>query len=189
MICDDMLELMLEADPAELEGRGNSTLAGHLRDCTRCGRVAAQLLTDTRRLDKALESRRAMPARPLEAAARPSLWRPIVMFGALAAAIVLFVFMKRVPDGPGPLVASVVATPRIIAVPTAASVARVPRTTHPRRFEAASPVQAKRFESVPALEVSASAEAVAMVSVDPPPGKRAIVMRTSDPNITVVWLY
>ena len=44
MNCELALERMLDADPEELEGRGDSELVGHIQGCGRCQAVAAELL-------------------------------------------------------------------------------------------------------------------------------------------------
>ncbi len=44
MNCELALERMLDADPDELEGRGDSELVAHIQGCGRCQAVAAELL-------------------------------------------------------------------------------------------------------------------------------------------------
>ncbi len=44
MNCELALERMLDADPEELEGRGDSELVAHIQGCGRCQAVAAELL-------------------------------------------------------------------------------------------------------------------------------------------------
>ena len=44
MNCELALERMLDADPEELEGRGDSELVAHFQRCGRCQAVAAELL-------------------------------------------------------------------------------------------------------------------------------------------------
>ena len=44
MNCELALERMLDADPEELEGRGDSELVTHIQRCGRCQAVAAELL-------------------------------------------------------------------------------------------------------------------------------------------------
>ncbi len=45
MTCAEALELVLEAEPEELTGVGNSPLAAHLRQCADCQRIAQSLHT------------------------------------------------------------------------------------------------------------------------------------------------
>jgi anti-sigma factor RsiW len=54
--CDVALERMLEADPDELAGRGDSELALHVAGCARCGAVAAELLAGQETLAAGLRS-------------------------------------------------------------------------------------------------------------------------------------
>src|SRR5262245_8682736 len=52
--CSAMLDRMLEADLGELDGRGDTVLAAHLRECTQCRSVANRLLDDTRMLARSV---------------------------------------------------------------------------------------------------------------------------------------
>jgi hypothetical protein len=52
--CKTALARLLEADPAELSGQGDSELAAHLRGCERCTAVAARLLAGQAELEGAL---------------------------------------------------------------------------------------------------------------------------------------
>lgn len=56
MNCDLALERMLEANPEELAGRGDSELAVHVAECARCGAVAAELLAGQEALAVGLRS-------------------------------------------------------------------------------------------------------------------------------------
>ncbi|NIR45805.1 MAG: hypothetical protein GWN32_20930 [Gemmatimonadetes bacterium] len=93
MTCDTALERLLEADPAELAGQGDSELAAHVRDCARCGAVAAKLLDSQERLAAALNDMgpRLGVDEALEAArarrhGRPGRWRPAWRWAAPLAA-------------------------------------------------------------------------------------------------------
>ncbi len=44
MRCTEARELLLTAEPDELRGEGDSTLAGHLRTCPACRRLATAIL-------------------------------------------------------------------------------------------------------------------------------------------------
>ncbi len=50
MNCSEALDLLLEADLPELEGKGDSELAGHVQACLRCRAVADRVLVEQRRL-------------------------------------------------------------------------------------------------------------------------------------------
>lgn len=197
--CDEALEMMLEAEPAELAGQGSSAVAIHLGECARCGAVAMRLLADTRAL------RETVAAAPGDSRAFARggrrVTRPVVVASALAAAAALIFVLPRkaeVPGVPGVPVATARSTPDARSSATAAarasSVAPASRalTESPaiaaRRFAdpvAATPVRFVASQPVTTAEVATPVA----VSVTPPPGVRAAVLRTKDPGITVVWLY
>lgn len=54
MRCEDAIVRLLEAEPAELRGRGETKLARHVAECPRCARVAAALLAEMATLDEVL---------------------------------------------------------------------------------------------------------------------------------------
>lgn len=56
MDCPTARDLLLEADPAELRGEGDSPLAAHLRDCAACRARAQAILAGEAELDAALRS-------------------------------------------------------------------------------------------------------------------------------------
>jgi anti-sigma-K factor RskA len=99
--CDAAFEALLEADPVELAGRGDSDLAAHVRECERCGAVAANLLAGQTQLAQALLELR--PRTDVAAALmslrvrgrrrlvweRVSRWGPVAAAAAIAAAMVL----------------------------------------------------------------------------------------------------
>lgn len=114
MECKSALELLLEAEPAELAGQGDSELAAHVRECERCGAVAARLLEGQEQLAGALaelgprtdveEALSIVRARRGGIAWRRYGWR---LAAPLAAAAVLAVLLlARLPDGrmPGKMV-------------------------------------------------------------------------------------
>lgn len=95
---------MLEADPAELAGRGEGRLSAHVRECERCGALARRLLASERELGEVLEALGPVraPGELLAAApassgtsAPPAIWRWIVPLAAAAALVGLFLI------GPG----------------------------------------------------------------------------------------
>lgn len=49
--CQEVRRLILEGEPHELRGIGDSPLAAHVRACPRCARVATTVLAETERLD------------------------------------------------------------------------------------------------------------------------------------------
>jgi hypothetical protein len=56
-------------------------------------------------------------------------------------------------------------------------------------FAAAVPVAAVPIPLVPGPAAAPAARPADVVAVDPSPGRRVAVLRTSDPTVTVVWLY
>ena len=68
MNCADAREQLLEADPAELRGEGETELSLHVRECAACGAVAARLVAATLELNRTLEA--VQPGVPVDAALR-----------------------------------------------------------------------------------------------------------------------
>jgi len=99
--CDAAFEALLEADPVEVAGRGDSELASHVRECERCGVVAANLLAGQEQLAAALTELRPrtdvtaalmslrVQGRRRLAWERVSRWGPVAAAAAIAAAMVL----------------------------------------------------------------------------------------------------
>ncbi|MEX2154377.1 MAG: hypothetical protein WD825_13640 [Gemmatimonadaceae bacterium] len=192
MTCTQMLERLIEAEPAALAGRGNSDVASHVRECARCRAVASQLLADTRMLALAVD--RGAVVRRI---------RPIMIAPALAGAAALaFAMLPDQPSSPTTLgrsrapvvavtpvvVAPAVVSPALPAVVWSRTLTTVASTPAPRpqvarAYPPATPLIANPMQVAP-TEISYQ-----QVAVTPPPGKRAAVMRTSDPAITVVWVY
>ncbi len=120
--CDSAFERLLEADPAELAGQGDSELAIHVRDCPRCQAVGSRLVGGQELLaagltqmvphtdvEGALSAARARRSRDRR---RQQLWQwgPI----AVAAAISGVMILQALPGTPmlegevGPAPAAVV---------------------------------------------------------------------------------
>lgn len=93
--CRAAVQRLLEADPAELAGQGDGELATHVRDCPRCGGVAARLLAGQEELSRALdalgpatgveETLRGVRARRRQSAWTRWSWRWAVPLAAAAA--------------------------------------------------------------------------------------------------------
>lgn len=82
--------------------------------------------------------------------------------------------------------------PLTTTMPVARSrIARPPleHAVQPRPLPEAQPVSPTPLVPRPAPQPLVVADARSLVAVAPPPGKRAAIMRTPDPAITVVWLY
>ncbi len=193
MTCESMLERMLDAEPAELRGEGDTPLAAHLRTCTRCRAVAARIAGDTAALLAAVRE-------DSHAARRASVGRPRIAHGraiaagtlAAAALLAMAVWMSapepgsagRPPSAPapapapgeGPVAAVAVRTPVAVAAPVLPA----------ERFPAPPPIQPERLG---AAGSTVRRGAPPPLAVHPPPGVRVAVLRTANPTITVVWLY
>jgi predicted anti-sigma-YlaC factor YlaD len=210
MTCNEVLELMLEADAEELEGRGAGAVAQHVRECARCRAVAQAIVSDSQLL--AVSVRRSAPVDLTTFAARTRFSRRALIGGAVAAlaASVLFVVLvqngmrayvqadksfavvttvPQLPPGVGPARPGIavvdVATPGTVSVTLS-----TPAT--PLRFADVQPVPAVRYQP-PAGDQTAPAASVAdtdrRVRVRPHAGRRATIMRGHNPKVTVVWLY
>ena len=191
MTCQSALEALLDAEPIELDAASLTPLGQHLRECSRCRRVASQLAQDTRMLAS------AMYAPAVQQRARRSI--PALVPALALGGIVLAVFVRSGAErAPAPAsrvvehatpVGEVVApsAPSPVAAPMPPNVAR-PRTVLPREFARAVAVAPVRLEPAVAESPSSPVESN-VVTVTPPPGTRATVMQTSNPKLVVVWLH
>jgi len=186
MTCHTMLERMLDAEPGELLGRGETALAVHLRECSRCRAVAQQLLDETGALVNAMarDARLVATVAPPNAGRRRWTRQRALLGGLIAVAgIVVAAFLWSPPRGvqPGQTTATLAPAARPPAVVNGLPIGA-------ERYPAARPILA---EAVAATAVTTSPEplAPARLIVRPPSGVRAAVLQTANPTITVVWLY
>jgi hypothetical protein len=100
--CPDMRERLLEADPAELRGEGDSMVALHIAGCAACTAAALRILTSQQQIVAALSelSARAAPVVPPASAesvrsARNPRRRLLLVLPPLAAAALLVVFLLQ----------------------------------------------------------------------------------------------
>jgi len=108
MNCDAAIDLMLEADPAELRGEAPGKLRDHLATCGRCRLIAERLVEEQEMLRHVLEH--VEPRLPVETALERATWsarmrrrrRMWLRVGpALAAASVAGVLLvSNQPGGP-----------------------------------------------------------------------------------------
>lgn len=151
MICAEAKERMLEAGRGELEGRGASPLARHIRACPACSAVAGRIVREEKALGSALASAPTLSVDEALAGLRDAPSRTRRWWWAVPAA------------------AAAVAAAVIVGVP---------------------------FHSADRPEM-AGEPSVAIPSArtpSPPPvveaGDREVaVFATSNPNITVAWIY
>lgn len=114
------------------------------------------------------------------------------MLTTATAASILFAVDRQREELRGPAT-SVLASevPREVhdqpAVPIV--VAPEPAPVAARRFADAQPIAAVRLRAPISTDEPATAGERAAVRVDLPAGVRAAVLRTSNPTITVVWMY
>jgi hypothetical protein len=187
MKCENSLVLLLEAEREELEGRGTSEVAAHVRECARCGAVAARLLADTEVL-AAHAAAGGVEARAL----RRVVSRPLVFGCALAAAATIAMLLMPARDVPG----HVQTAARVSSAPATIPALSMPLTqpkplvrVHEARFADAIAATPVRFVTSQTSEQQAPASDFNGVSVAPPPGVRSTVLATRNAKITVVWLY
>jgi len=149
MDCAAARALLLEADPAELRGGGDSPLAAHLAECAACRARAEAILAGEAELGAALRmlatpsaDAKVIPLRPR----RPWGGRMVPAAASLAAiAAALAAVMLAGPDTAPPRVASVDERARLM------------------------------FPAAPVARAEA--------------GRSVAVLKTSDPGVTVVWVY
>lgn len=160
--CADFRAMILEAEPMDLRGEGDTELAVHVRGCPACARVAALVLDETARLDaylgdtpvldvEAVLARAALPAEAPEAVAHRTL--PV----------------SKAYSFPG----------RRILVPLAAAAA----------LAALLLMRGQEIRSPATSIASSPAEPAVAPLVEPIAGQGAAIMQTDDPEITVVWLF
>jgi len=211
MTCMPMLDRMLEADVSDLLGRGDSVVAAHVRECVRCRAIAEQLVADTRDLASAATT--TIVAEPTSTKRAPRRAYVLAASG-IAAMIVVLAFrhrgeasraatsivMRPVEVQPPAGVPIAPTSPVRLVSPKRSASNRVGRTAQPTgrpvdplRVHAERTVVAAADRAVAVLPVRIAPTPQQSlgdtVSVDPSPGKRASVMRTDRPGVTVVWLY
>ena len=164
MTCAEAVHVLLEADPAELAGRGDDPLARHLRECPSCMALAGEILAIEGELARELES--AVP--PLE------LDRILDMAAAAGDT-------AEMPEG----------APEVLPFQTPSS-GRVRRAALRLLPLAAAAVLATLFVArepqLPGPSFSPPVQAPGL-DVEVPEGRNVAVLKTSDPDITVLWLF
>lgn len=172
MRCETALERMLEAEPVELRGEGDTELAAHIDRCGRCARAAETILTELDAIDSAL-AEYAEGAEGVADAAGAAADTALAAAREQTAAVV-------------PLRGGTVRPGEVVPVPSrrswvhrawipavAAAIAAVLLIPRDDRLRVTPPA--------PAMEPT--------LAVSPPPDRGAAIMQTENPNITIVWLY
>ena len=159
MNCVETHDLLLEADPETLAGNGDPAVAAHLQSCAQCRSVVAQLL---------------------EAHERDVALYVDVTPRQTPDAVATMVIAAAVGDVPVRKRRSIRRAVGIGLVPIAAAAAFL-LAIHTRRDA--------RQEAFQASIDAAFAAPAAVTSVKIPAGKNAVVFKTQDPNISVVWIY
>ena len=167
MICPEMRQQMLDADLDELTGLGGTPLARHIAACEPC-RVAGRGI--------AAGTRRFAAERPIQirATPTPSKARRGWLTGAigLAAACLTFLVARAETNwAPEPRLADA-------TLGAAVAPAELPVPDHSFAPTASDPVVDAPIDVVDPL-----------VSVEVPEGRRALVMKTRNPSMTVIWLH
>ncbi len=169
MTCAQAHKALLQAELRELEGKGDTPLARHLRDCPHCRDAAGVILRAEAALARALGPAVAAPdlERVLALALVPETPEVEAPWTREGTVLPLRELTKgspsRLPAG-GMALLPVAAAAALAAL----FLAREPRLPGP----------------APAPVAYAGGLDVAM-----PPGQNVAVLETSDPNITVLWLY
>jgi len=195
MTCRETIEWLLEAEPDELAGRGEGEAAEHVRSCARCRAVAERLLDAQALLaaeltapprvgvEEAIEKVVLGSAQPLGKAGvgggGPAL--PLRHPGDRSAV--------TPPPGRGNVGGTAGGGVRggrralraLVPLAAAAAVVALLLVRHD--------VPPPAFEDVAGPRSVAPAPPVALPVVIAPAGRNAALFHTSDPRITVVWIY
>jgi hypothetical protein len=157
--CVEMRERLLEADPAELLGEGDSTVALHVAGCAACTAAARRILRSQQELADALSQ--------LSERAAPAAGAGVVAVGPVASAETAG---RRAPGARRRLLRAM--------PPLAAAAVLVLFLLQQRAVD-----ELPRLEPVP----EPTAYALDMPVVNATDGSDVAVMQTTNPNITVVW--
>lgn len=215
MTCNDALRALLDADLEAVAAGEASPLGHHVACCARCQAVLAELRADTSRL-ATVTAQYSVTARVAAPQVRRSArWLllpiPVAATAALAFVVLTHTEVARTTPGVSPMPASRPAPTTAVAPTTDATdvqaaptraVARVPvaqpvlrgkliaaTPLPPIRLETGGPLLAHASAPVPvSIDAGAISDGSTTVAVAPAEG-RAVVLRPSNANITVVWFY
>lgn len=172
--CATFRDRMLEADPPELRGEGDSPLARHLRVCASCARAAEVLLEETARLDTFLGDGPEVDLAALLARARREEAGGIAQVTGAQRSL-------AAPPGvttPGRRRAQRILSRRLWIPLAAAAAVTAVLLLRPAPTPTPTPPTSVAATIQPALPV-----------VEPAAGQDAAIIQTDDPEITVIWLF
>jgi predicted anti-sigma-YlaC factor YlaD len=160
MNCSEARTWLLSAEPAALQTDGAGPLAEHLRSCEVCRAAADRILEGMREIDALLQTPSHSLPLSYQAASRKRMGNRRHVYSALAAAASLVLALVFVE--------------------------RSGRDAEPRGSAASSGTRAS-IAADPAANFDMRMLDAPVVNV--PAGHNAVVFRTSNPRITVVWHY
>jgi hypothetical protein len=193
MKCESMLTAMLDAEPDELAGRGNSALAIHVRECARCSAVAGQLLGDAHEIVVAASAvSGATHSQPRLSVGPARHVRRLAVGGVLAAAaLAVFALQHQRSPSVTPLPVASGSNPAGLGTGSTPAAEPQPVAPQPAPPRPAEPQPAASLASHGASRVGAPIPTgkPSFIGVAVAANVRATVMRTRNPKFTVVWLY
>lgn len=203
MTCNDALRALLDADLEAVAAEDASPLGLHVANCARCRAVLSGLRADTARL-ATVAARHPVPTRQVAPrAGRPSRWSfvpiPLAMAAVLAFIVLTQTIRPRatisVTEAPasGPAPAAKVVTSSVVSTRARADLRTgriaASRLPPPTPLETVGPLPAQASAPTPVqVDPVVISEVPATVAVATA-GGRAVVLRPSNANITVVWFY
>ncbi len=196
MRCHEALEAMLTCEPEVLRGEGGDEMSMHVRSCARCAAVGAKVARVTSLVD-ATDPRTAGVTPSGEQRAQQAIRaRRVRVWTAVAlpiAATVLAVMMRRgaieVVPATVPVPASSVASAPITPIIVPAAAPSEPSSPLSSRADVVE-VDGAGIDTEPALHAPPPADPIpTSVQVHLTAGQSAAILSTSDPKVTVVWLY
>jgi hypothetical protein len=189
---------MLECEPAELEGRGDTALAAHLGTCAACRRRAGILVSELRALDSALaalaagsvrEEAAEVSERRLPAAAGGRIPTDAPGARGLAAGVSGSARWQRMWRLAAPLAAAAAVAALVLAWPGNGS-APGRRAERPAATAGVSTRSRAPDVGEPmGTRAAAGAARAPELRVRVPADARVAVFQTRDPSVAVVWFF
>ena len=108
MNCSHAMELILEADVVELEGRNDSELSAHIRECSACAASVRRILSEQKELQQLLRAEHPRTsvdvavaragARGVSARRRRRMWQAAIPLAAAAGLTGILLSNSSRPD-------------------------------------------------------------------------------------------